>query len=749
MSSGTQHPKIKPSGLKVKAVVLSEDNNEVKVGNARAWSAFRLVATFSLFGALAILILGTAQSDVGLLGCDAEGVASCQNIWSGEWAKLFGSVPLAGLGAGFYMIAILLCWTDAPPLAHLRKPLAAAILVACVWCVGIQTFVLETFCANCCLAHLGACVAALYLWFLRNGVVVTTGFKPALTFGLATGVVLAAGAPWGGAAHNERTVFAPIQADQISLLEVKNGNLYLLGKKEFTLPTHSLPRLGQENASRAMVILMNYACPHCVQLGRQMREVMSELCSEDVAVYFVPVATKPEVAEAQATLLSLWKSAPLVHDEVVERLSLGLIELTAVGIRMDVERVTSAKMADRWLDKESIEKARQQVVLHGRVLKEAASARGLKSLPQMWFPQGAEQGVASDSGHYFQLIERHLGVARISEPKVEMAVRDIKLGRTPASGRLWQKLSVSNRGAGQLRIAGVEMPANWRTRQSFPIEVPGGQTAEIEVELRSPAQEGEWKDFVKVLTNATEAASIATFRGTAIRAWAQENTQIELAEVSEGGIGAPETQPLLARDDFAWDNFRFEMQGYRASWTSEERDAIRFVPEERLPLGGHLGRLAVPVNWKGSTLNWSVPPLDISVVVHVRATVVITPQRVVLPPLRLTKALDYTIAVRPRDGKTCLSPAVGLSPTMVEAGVTVTVSAPDARQGVEVTLRFPAHFEPTAHIGGQVMVRTGAKNSAVAQLPIELSGRRRTAALARTVPSQSSIFSQVQQLPNP
>jgi hypothetical protein len=118
----------------------------------------------------------------------------------------------------------------------------------------------------------------------------------------------------------------------------------------------------------------------------------------------------------------------------------------------------------------------------------------------------------------------------------------------------------------------------------------------------------------------------------------------------------------------------------------------------------------------------------------VRATVIVTPQRIVLSPLLQRAAQNYTVVMRPRDGTTTLRPAVELPSSLRDVGVTATLSSPDERQSVEITLHLPADFNPAPHIGSHVQLRSGLASARDFTLPIEFAGRRPRPAFALNPP---------------
>ena len=685
------------------------------------------------FAALVLISLPTT-GNTGLLTCPTSGELDCASILAGPWAYWFGQVPLRWLGVGVYLGSLIVCWGHSKSFITWLRPLAACIWGACLWLIVVQALILGSFCFWCCTAHLAASAAALCLWSL--GSLVTNPARqersgPWIAAAL-TIAVLASGGAWKAPPTANTPRFAEPSVESLTVFAKQDDTLHFLNSPEFSIPSASVPSIGPAGAKHAFAVLMNHACPHCVRLAEQLGSVMGELYDQDLVVYFVPVASKPEVAEAQAALLALWAASPEVHNKVASKLYRGLLSLNSGVIQSEAAtHLGDAALAGAFSAKR-LSAARQQIALHGRIVREAADSHGYKGLPQMWFPDGAELGMAENTGFYFQMLARHLGVSRAVAPKLAIEKPEVDLGRTPASSRLIQTLKLANHGTGALRIAGLEMPPGWSLIQKLPLEVPPSEQINLEIELLSPAQSGKWQQTAKLLSNSsTTEPTAVTFRGVAVHPLEPPVTEIALADVVEGARASAEVRPFAAASDFTLGEIAWEMPGYTAAWSDDSRSALRFEPLQRLPLGGHVGRMSLPAVWKGSSHAWSVPTLEIKVTAQVRAPVIVTPLRIVLPPLRLTQAQDYSIAIRPRDGKTPLSPTVVLPAGLSQAGVYATIGKPDERQGLEVTLRFPADFDPATHVGSEVKLHSGITHGSATLLPVELSGRRAPGPFAR------------------
>jgi uncharacterized membrane protein len=79
-------------------------------------------------------------------------VSGCDTVLQSSYATLFGTVPLAAVGAASYFVVFSLATLAAFGYRHLRGPLAALVALMfayTLWLLYVQAFVLEAFCTYC------------------------------------------------------------------------------------------------------------------------------------------------------------------------------------------------------------------------------------------------------------------------------------------------------------------------------------------------------------------------------------------------------------------------------------------------------------------------------------------------------------------------------------------------------------------------------------------------------------------------
>jgi uncharacterized membrane protein/protein-disulfide isomerase len=225
-------------------------------------SALALLSLVGLGIAAYLLFLSLAKRGLPA-GC-GQG-SGCDEVLNSRWAQIFG-LPVSGLAIAVYVsIVLVLAWlqlSNSSQQAHRAwtalNVLAAVLVGAAVWFVGLQLLVLKAICPWCLAEHAIGLVIAVIL-FAQRPVFWQTKFA-ALGVGclLVVGVALAqALVPYHPPAVQRlpegKNADAGPGADR--LISVLNGKL--------ALAPHELPILGSADAPKLLVVLFDYCCPHC------------------------------------------------------------------------------------------------------------------------------------------------------------------------------------------------------------------------------------------------------------------------------------------------------------------------------------------------------------------------------------------------------------------------------------------------------------------------------------------------------
>ena len=212
-----------------------------------------------------------------LVGCGTG--ASCDDLMTGRWSKLFGVFPVSGLAAGVYL-AFLFCLAclflskdegirDTAALA--LRILAGAIIGSAAWFVGLQIFAEGAFCRYCMAAHgLGIVISVLTLLGLPPG-----GKRGVRAF--CGGVGMAA-------------LLAVIQ------LSTPAATVYQAGVNEEPLPligAEGNPVVGNPDAEYVVDLLFDYQCSHCRKIHSLLDEVVASFDGR-VAFVLCPCPLSPK-----------------------------------------------------------------------------------------------------------------------------------------------------------------------------------------------------------------------------------------------------------------------------------------------------------------------------------------------------------------------------------------------------------------------------------------------------------------------
>ena len=246
--------------------------------NCRSRKCLIAAALLSV-AALVLCILMSVHSLRGgtLVGCGTG--ASCDDLMTGRWSKLFGVFPVSGLASGVYL-AFLFCLAcfflskdggirETAALA--LRMLSGAIIGSAAWFIGLQIFAEGAFCRYCMVAHgLGIVISVLTLVGLNPG-----GKRGVGAF--CSGVGLAA-------------LLAVVQ------LSTPAGAVYQAGVNEEPLPligAEGNPVVGNPDAEFIVDLLFDYQCSHCRKIHSLLEEVVSSFGGR-VAFVLCPCPLSPK-----------------------------------------------------------------------------------------------------------------------------------------------------------------------------------------------------------------------------------------------------------------------------------------------------------------------------------------------------------------------------------------------------------------------------------------------------------------------
>lgn len=262
---------------------------------AVAWRAAAIALAFaaaavSAFLAILALIDGRLPPGCG------EG-SGCGDVLTSAWARLFGmpvSLPAVGMYGALATLALLSAWL--PSARRLAVACASCILASVAWFVILQAFILKAFCVYCMVDHtLGAvaAVATLAGCFREEG---RFSWGYAIAGLMLTGLMVTAQALQP---HTPYRLALPTGNDFDLFRE--DGRYVGLRDGAFQLRLEDEPLIGAPGAERALVLMVDYACPHCRRLHQLARQLQAAAPDRYVvAVLPTPIhpSCNPHMTEA-------------------------------------------------------------------------------------------------------------------------------------------------------------------------------------------------------------------------------------------------------------------------------------------------------------------------------------------------------------------------------------------------------------------------------------------------------------------
>lgn len=237
---------------------------------------------FSVLAAVIALYLTVLSIEAGSSppGC-GEG-SGCEKVLGSRWSKVFG-IPVGAFALlGYVSLQAFLLLSG-----HVARKgiliVCGAVFGSVLWFVSLQLFVIQAVCPFCMLDHGLGLIAALLavsalperpLSFLSGGVGLSVLF-----------LVL--------------QLMSPQTIHTLDLPVGKNFDLNQEGKRiigllqgEFQFRLSEEPSFGKPNAQRVVLIMVDYACPHCRRLHQAAEEV-SEANDGELLVIVLPTPIHP------------------------------------------------------------------------------------------------------------------------------------------------------------------------------------------------------------------------------------------------------------------------------------------------------------------------------------------------------------------------------------------------------------------------------------------------------------------------
>ena len=255
------------------------------------WTVIDLIVLAGCAGAAALscyLLVQSLAADSQVPGC-GEG-SGCGEVLTSKYAKLLG-LPVSAFAAAIY-VALAGLWLARRRLGRRDAPAGLQVLPAAIglsvigsagWFTYLQLFDLQAICPYCMADHamgVAAAVAAL------------VGLRAIGPGRWATAIVVAAIAV---------TALAVIQASDTQPLDyvgegdgqaTHTGRQLTLFDGQLQLDIAAEPHAGDVNAPHAIVLMYDFACPHCRHAHKTLDELVAS-GEREVVLVMLPIAIHP------------------------------------------------------------------------------------------------------------------------------------------------------------------------------------------------------------------------------------------------------------------------------------------------------------------------------------------------------------------------------------------------------------------------------------------------------------------------
>ncbi len=226
----------------------------------------------------------TSWAGVGPPGCG--GGSGCDAVLASKWSRFLG-LPVSGFATLAYVAVIGTTLATGAGAAGVRRAawallVALATLIACaaIWFIYLQVAVLGEICPYCMAGHaIGLLLATAVLPAAprRSAAAIVAGL-------VAAGVMIGVQSASRETVHRATTV--SVAADRDTRAE-GSRRVELLGGA-LSLDVSAEPHLGSPDAAEVLVLMFDYACPHCRQTHGVLRDYVAAGAGRSIVVVAAP-----------------------------------------------------------------------------------------------------------------------------------------------------------------------------------------------------------------------------------------------------------------------------------------------------------------------------------------------------------------------------------------------------------------------------------------------------------------------------
>ncbi|MGC6426083.1 MAG: vitamin K epoxide reductase family protein [Akkermansiaceae bacterium] len=235
---------------------------------AHRFYAVRILALIGLGISLYLLIQKLNGTITSIKGCGDEG--GCESVLGSKWSQWFG-IPVSAFSTLLY--GAFLCCTTHPKPFFLR--LAAFLLIgAAIWFVGLQIFVIRSFCPWCVVTHSVGLLTAILTLRSLSKTAPTQQTAPLVSLTVLSMVALVLGQVLGPKPETNLMTEESLSPESEAEVGEKSGRMIDIGGK--TVPMGEEPFIGPPDAPFVLVKYFDYTCGSCRDLEGDLEALMKK-----------------------------------------------------------------------------------------------------------------------------------------------------------------------------------------------------------------------------------------------------------------------------------------------------------------------------------------------------------------------------------------------------------------------------------------------------------------------------------------
>lgn len=404
-------------------------------------------------------LVWAALSKDHIAGCGYG--SGCQYVLQSRWAYWL-DVPVS-LPALMVYLLLFLTTVLLPRASSLDQQRGSWMIIVCLsmvvmgsalWFIGVQAFILRTYCKFCCLIHgCGMTASAICLFnipisadntlsLLWSSGSKTPGMPKKGVFqimgiGLLGILILIAGQLLLPTRVNWVQEIKPSSQEKtlaVNKTGKENGNnrsltpsarlvspgLLSLFQERVLLKLDELPLLGKPDAPHIIVVLTDYACPHCRLLHQILLQTQQRL-SNQLAIVLLPMPASTNCnsyvpanlpsnsnsCEYARLSLAVWRAQQMAYHDFEAWMYSAfkpkpVEQAGEYAVRLVGELKLKESLTNSWID--------QQISINCYLHHLTSQATGKPTLPQIIIGNAVSVGSIDSVQYLFVLIEKYLGL---------------------------------------------------------------------------------------------------------------------------------------------------------------------------------------------------------------------------------------------------------------------------------------------------------------------------------------------------